>query len=111
MHGLNISSKEALKEDGYDNDVTTKAVLLNNFVLTGQFIAKASGVVSGVEAAGGVFQHQFQNQSRNFTEKRFLCQSWYRYRLLCRDQSRISCGRTGGLKYFPKDEWDCDRNQ
>lgn len=49
--------KEALKEDGYDNDVTTKAVLPNNFVLTGQFIAKASGVVSGVEAAGGVFQY------------------------------------------------------
>ena len=49
--------KEALKEDGYDNDVTTKAVFPNNFVLTGQFIAKASGVVSGVEAAGGVFQY------------------------------------------------------
>jgi len=47
--------KEALKEDGYDNDVTTKAVVPNNLILTGQFIAKASGVISGIEVAQGVF--------------------------------------------------------
>jgi nicotinate-nucleotide pyrophosphorylase len=58
--------KEALKEDGYDNDVTTKAVLQNNFVLTCQLIAKASGVVSGVDFAGGVFLYINSNIKVDF---------------------------------------------
>ena len=41
--------EEALNEDGYLNDVTTSSLVDPKIVSTGYFIAKASGIISGIE--------------------------------------------------------------
>lgn len=48
--------KDALKEDGIENDVTTLALVKSKQELIGRFIAKASGVVSGIDVAKEVFR-------------------------------------------------------
>lgn len=47
----------ALQEDGYNQDVTTLNLVDKNRMLSGNFIAKASGIVSGVDVAEVVFKH------------------------------------------------------
>lgn len=47
----------ALQEDGYNQDVTTLNLVDKNRMLSGNFIAKASGIVSGVDVAEAVFKH------------------------------------------------------
>lgn len=48
--------KEALIEDGVDNDITTLNLVSKDKMLTGSFIAKATGVVSGIDVAKEVFK-------------------------------------------------------
>lgn len=47
----------ALLEDGYNNDVTTLNLIDKNRMLSGNFVAKANGIVSGVDVAQAVFKH------------------------------------------------------
>lgn len=47
----------ALKEDGYDQDITTLNLIDKNIMLGGNFVAKATGVVSGVDIAEAVFNY------------------------------------------------------
>lgn len=47
----------ALLEDGYNNDVTTLNLIDKNRMLSGNFVAKANGIVSGVDVAEEVFKH------------------------------------------------------
>ncbi len=48
--------KEALLEDGYENDVTTLNLVNKDIMLSGSFIVKATGVVSGIDVAKEVFR-------------------------------------------------------
>ena len=48
--------KQALIEDGYDNDVTTLNLINKDIMLSGSFIVKATGVVSGIDVAKEVFR-------------------------------------------------------
>lgn len=48
--------KEALIEDGVDNDITTLNLVSKDKILTGSFIVKATGVVSGIDVAKEVFK-------------------------------------------------------
>lgn len=48
--------KNALIEDGIENDVTTLNLVNKDLMLTGSFIAKATGVVSGIDVAKEVFK-------------------------------------------------------
>lgn len=48
--------KEALIEDGVDNDITTLNLVSKDRMLTGSFIVKATGVVSGIDVAKEVFK-------------------------------------------------------
>lgn len=48
--------KEALIEDGVDNDITTLNLVSKDKLLTGSFIVKATGVVSGIDVAKEVFK-------------------------------------------------------
>lgn len=48
--------KEALIEDGVDNDITTLNLVSKDKMLTGSFIVKATGVVSGINVAKEVFK-------------------------------------------------------
>lgn len=48
--------KEALIEDGVDNDITTLNLVSKDKMLTGSFIVKAMGVVSGIDVAKEVFK-------------------------------------------------------
>lgn len=48
--------KEALFEDGVDNDITTLNLVSKDKMLTGSFIVKATGVVSGIDVAKEVFK-------------------------------------------------------
>ena len=48
--------KEALIEDGVDNDITTLNLVSKVKMLTGSFIVKATGVVSGIDVAKEVFK-------------------------------------------------------
>ena len=48
--------KQALIEDGYDNDVTTFNLINKDMMLSGSFIVKATGVVSGIDVAKEVFR-------------------------------------------------------
>lgn len=48
--------KEALIEDGVDNDITTLNLVSKDKKLTGSFIVKATGVVSGIDVAKEVFK-------------------------------------------------------
>ena len=48
--------KEALIEDGVDNDITTLNLVSKDKMLTGRFIVKATGVVSGIDVAKEVFK-------------------------------------------------------
>lgn len=48
--------KEALIEDGVDNDITTLNLVSKDKTLTGSFIVKATGVVSGIDVAKEVFK-------------------------------------------------------
>lgn len=48
--------KEALIEDGVDNDITTLNLVGKEKVLTGSFIVKATGVVSGIDVVKEVFR-------------------------------------------------------
>lgn len=48
--------KEALIEDGVDNDITTLNLVGKDKMLTGSFIVKATGVVSGIDVAKEVFK-------------------------------------------------------
>jgi nicotinate-nucleotide pyrophosphorylase (carboxylating) len=57
--------EKALLEDGYDHDITTEALIDAKQTLTGYFIAKASGVISGIEVAQEVFH--FINPKIQFT--------------------------------------------
>lgn len=45
----------ALNEDGYNNDVTTMNLIDKSKQLAGNFVAKANGIVSGVDIAETVF--------------------------------------------------------
>ncbi len=57
--------EEALNEDGYLNDVTTSSLVDPKIVSTGYFIAKASGIISGIEVCQAVFH--FINPKIEFT--------------------------------------------
>lgn len=48
--------KQALLEDGYNNDVTTLNLVDKERMLSGSFIAKATGVVSGIDVVIEVFR-------------------------------------------------------
>lgn len=48
--------EQALIEDGYNNDVTTLSIVDKQQTLSGNFIAKATGVVSGIDVAKEVFR-------------------------------------------------------
>lgn len=48
--------KEVLIEDGVDNDITTLNLVSKDKMLTGSFIVKATGVVSGIDVAKEVFK-------------------------------------------------------
>lgn len=48
--------KLALEEDGFDNDVTTLNLVSKENMLSGSFIVKATGVVSGIDVAKEVFR-------------------------------------------------------
>ena len=48
--------KAALIEDGYDQDVTTLNLVNKDIMLSGSFIVKATGVVSGIDVAKEVFK-------------------------------------------------------
>lgn len=48
--------KEALIEDGVDNDITTLNLVSKDKMLTGSFIVKATGVVSGIDVSKEVFK-------------------------------------------------------
>lgn len=48
--------KEAIIEDGVDNDITTLNLVSKDKMLTGSFIVKATGVVSGIDVAKEVFK-------------------------------------------------------
>lgn len=48
--------KESLIEDGVDNDITTLNLVSKDKMLTGSFIVKATGVVSGIDVAKEVFK-------------------------------------------------------
>lgn len=48
--------KMALIEDGYENDVTTLNLVDKDVMLSGSFIVKATGVVSGIDVAKEVFR-------------------------------------------------------
>lgn len=48
--------KEALIEDCVDNDITTLNLVSKDKMLTGSFIVKATGVVSGIDVAKEVFK-------------------------------------------------------
>lgn len=48
--------KEALIEDGVDNDITTLNLVSKDKMLTGSFIVKATGVLSGIDVAKEVFK-------------------------------------------------------
>lgn len=48
--------KEALIEGGVDNDITTLNLVSKDKMLTGSFIVKATGVVSGIDVAKEVFK-------------------------------------------------------
>lgn len=48
--------KEALNEDGFDQDITTLNLVNKDIMLSGSFIAKATGVVSGIDVAKEVFR-------------------------------------------------------
>lgn len=48
--------KLALEEDGYDKDVTTLNLVNKENMLSGSFIVKATGVVSGIDVAKEVFR-------------------------------------------------------
>ena len=57
--------KAALQEDGYLDDVTTNALISPEIELTGHFIAKSSGIVSGIDVVQAVFH--FLNANIAFT--------------------------------------------
>ena len=46
----------ALEEDGIENDVTTLNLIGKEQMLSGSFIVKATGVVSGIDVAKEVFR-------------------------------------------------------
>lgn len=48
--------KQALIEDGYENDITTLNLIDRTNIASGNFIAKATGVLSGVDIAQEVFR-------------------------------------------------------
>ena len=47
----------ALQEDGYNHDVTTMNLVDKSIMLSGNFVAKANGIVSGVDVAEAVFKY------------------------------------------------------
>ncbi len=47
----------ALQEDGYNQDITTMNLIDKNRMLSGNFVAKANGIVSGVDVAEAVFKY------------------------------------------------------
>lgn len=46
----------ALSEDGYNNDITTNTLIDKNYIISGNFISKNVGVVSGTTVASAVFK-------------------------------------------------------
>ena len=46
----------ALSEDGYNNDITTNTLIDKNHIISGNFISKNVGVVSGTTVASAVFK-------------------------------------------------------
>lgn len=48
--------EQALKEDDYQNDITTLNLIDNTKIASGNFIARATGVLSGVDVAETVFK-------------------------------------------------------
>lgn len=48
--------EQALKEDDYQNDITTLTLIDNTKIASGNFIARATGVLSGVNIAEAVFK-------------------------------------------------------
>ena len=48
--------KQALAEDAYDQDITTLNLVNKETMLSGSFIVKATGVVSGIDVAKEVFR-------------------------------------------------------
>ncbi|MFA5779963.1 MAG: carboxylating nicotinate-nucleotide diphosphorylase [Elusimicrobiota bacterium] len=49
--------KLALKEDAPKGDITTNALIPKNKIISARFVAKAPGVVCGLDIAGMVFRH------------------------------------------------------
>lgn len=57
--------ENALLEDGYQEDITTQPLVDPKLMSTGYFIAKANGIISGIEVAEAVFR--FINPKMEFT--------------------------------------------
>lgn len=47
----------ALQEDGYNHDVTTNNLVDKSKMLSGNFVAKARGIISGIDVAEAVFKY------------------------------------------------------
>lgn len=46
----------ALSEDGYNNDITSNTLIDKNHIISGNFISRSSGVVSGINVVNQVFK-------------------------------------------------------
>lgn len=57
--------EKALMEDGYQDDITTDSLVNPKLMSTGYFIAKANGIISGIEVTEAVFH--FINPKIEFT--------------------------------------------
>lgn len=59
----------ALSEDNYNNDITSSSMIDKNLILSGNFICKNSGVVSGVSVAQQVFKKVSSKLEFNIVRK------------------------------------------
>lgn len=47
----------ALQEDSYNNDVTTLSIIDKNKIVSGNFVAKTTGIVSGTNIVKAIYQY------------------------------------------------------
>lgn len=59
----------ALAEDSYNNDITSQALIDKNLILSGNFISKNSGVLSGISVVQQVFKKASNKLEFNIVRK------------------------------------------
>ena len=59
----------ALAEDSYNNDITSQALIDKNLILSGNFISKNSGVLSGISVVQQVFKKASNKLEFNIIRK------------------------------------------